>query len=48
MNASLLTYLFSEALGGRNASLSDDVQRALGRQPRDFRDYARYTAATGV
>ena len=45
---SLLTYLFSEVLDGRNASLSDDVQRALGRQPRDFRDYARHTAATGV
>ena len=45
---SLPTYLFSEVLDGRNASLSDDVQRALGRQPRDFRDYARHTAATGV
>jgi uncharacterized protein YbjT (DUF2867 family) len=45
---SLLTYLFSEVLDGRNASLSDDVQRALGRQPQDFRDYARHTAATGV
>ena len=46
---SLLTYLFSEVLDGRNASLSDDVERALGRQPRDFfRDYARHTAATGV
>ena len=45
---SLLMYLFSEVLGGRNASLSDDVERALGRQPRDFRDYARHTAATGV
>ncbi len=45
---SLLTYLFSEVLDGRNASLSDDVQRALGRQPRDFRDYARHAAVTGV
>ncbi len=45
---SLLTYLFGEVLDGRNASLSDGVQRALGRQPRDFRDYARHTAATGV
>ena len=45
---SLLTYLFTEVLDGRNAHLTDGVQRALGRQPRDFRDYARHTAATGV
>jgi uncharacterized protein YbjT (DUF2867 family) len=44
----LLIYLFSEVLDGRNASLSDGVQRALGRDPRDFADYARDAAATGV
>ena len=44
----LLTYLFGEVLDGRNAHLADGVQRALGREPRDFRDYARATAATGV
>ena len=44
----LVTYLFSEVLDGRNARLTDGVQRALGRQPRDFRDCARYTAAIGV
>jgi uncharacterized protein YbjT (DUF2867 family) len=44
----LLTYLFGEVLDGRNARLTDDVERALGRQPRDFRDYAREAAATGV
>jgi uncharacterized protein YbjT (DUF2867 family) len=44
----LLTYLFGEVLDGRNARLTDGVQRALGRQPRDFRDYAREAAATGV
>jgi uncharacterized protein YbjT (DUF2867 family) len=44
----LLTYLFGEVLDGRNAHLTDGVQRALGRQPRDFADYARDTAATGV
>jgi uncharacterized protein YbjT (DUF2867 family) len=43
-----LTYLFSEVLDGRNAHLADGVQRALGRAPRDFREYARATAATGV
>jgi uncharacterized protein YbjT (DUF2867 family) len=44
----LLTYLFSEVVDGRNASSTDDVRRALGREPRDFSDYARATAATGV
>lgn len=44
----LTTYLFSEVLDGRNASLADGVQRALGREPRDFRDYVRKAAATGV
>ena len=44
----LLAYLFGEVLDGRNARLADGVERALGRPPRDFRDYARRTAATGV
>jgi uncharacterized protein YbjT (DUF2867 family) len=45
---SLYTYLFSEVLDGRNACLTDGVQRALGREPRDFSAYARDAAATGV
>jgi uncharacterized protein YbjT (DUF2867 family) len=40
--------LIAQVLDGRNASLTDGVQRALGRAPRDFSDYARATAATGV
>jgi uncharacterized protein YbjT (DUF2867 family) len=44
----LLTYLFGEVLDGRNAHVTDGVQRALGRQPRDFADYARDAAASGV
>ena len=44
----LLTYLFSEVLDGRNAHVADGVQRALGREPRDFRGFARRAAATGV
>jgi len=44
----ILTYLFGEVLDGRNAHLADGVQRALGREPRDFADYARTAAATGV
>ena len=43
-----LTYLFSEVLDGRNAYLTDGVQRALGREPKDFTDYAREAAATGI
>jgi uncharacterized protein YbjT (DUF2867 family) len=44
----LLTYLFSEVLDGRNAHVTDGVQRALGREPRDFREFAREAAASGV
>jgi len=44
----LLTYLFDQVFDGRNAHLTDGVQRALGREPRDFADYARDAAATGV
>jgi uncharacterized protein YbjT (DUF2867 family) len=44
----LLTYLFAEVLDGRNAHVTDGVQRALGREPRDFREFAREAAATGV
>jgi uncharacterized protein YbjT (DUF2867 family) len=44
----LFTYLFTEVLDGRSESLADGVQQALGRQPRDFREYARDTAASGV
>ena len=43
-----LTELFTEVLDGRNAHLADGVARALGRQPRDFTDYAREAATTGV
>lgn len=44
----LMDYLFATVLDGRNAHLSDGVQRALGREPADFRHYARKTAASGV
>jgi hypothetical protein len=35
-------------LDGRNSQTTDGVQRALGREPRDFAEYARAAAATGV
>lgn len=44
----LVRYLFSEVLDGRNSHTTDGVQRALGRTPRDFRDYARDAAASGA
>lgn len=44
----LIKYLFTEVLDGRNAYLTDGVQRALGRAPRDFADYARRAAASGA
>lgn len=44
----MLDYLFSTVLDGRNAHLTDGVERALGRPPKDFADYARDVAATGV
>jgi uncharacterized protein YbjT (DUF2867 family) len=44
----LLRYLFTEVLDGRNAHVANGVQDALGRPARDFGDFVRRTAATGV
>jgi uncharacterized protein YbjT (DUF2867 family) len=44
----LLDYLFAEVVDGRNADTTNGVEQALGRPPRDFEDYARAAAATGV
>jgi uncharacterized protein YbjT (DUF2867 family) len=44
----MLTDVFAEVLDGHNAWLGDGVQRALGRPPRDFADFAHDAAATGV
>jgi uncharacterized protein YbjT (DUF2867 family) len=44
----LLTYLFTTVLDGRNASVTDGVAQVLGRPARDFADWARATAATGI
>jgi uncharacterized protein YbjT (DUF2867 family) len=45
---SLLDYLFGTILDGRNSATTDGVRRALGREPKDFRDYAVETTATGI
>ena len=44
----LMIYLFTKVLDGRNAHLTAGVRRALGREPKDFADYARDTAITDV
>ena len=44
----LLRYLFTEILDGRNQQLADGVQRALGREPRDFSAFARRASAEGA
>jgi uncharacterized protein YbjT (DUF2867 family) len=44
----LIKYLFTEVLDGRNAYVADGLQRALGRAPRDFVDFARSAAAAGA
>lgn len=44
----LLNYLFDTVLDGRNAYVCDGVQRALGREPTDFAEYANRIAASGI
>ena len=44
----LLTHLLGELLDGRNAATTDGVRRALGRDARDFADFARTVAANGA
>ncbi len=44
----LLDYLFSTVLDGRNAYVCDGVQRALGREPTDFADFAHRIAESGA
>jgi uncharacterized protein YbjT (DUF2867 family) len=43
-----LAAVFSEIMDGHNGYLTDGVQRVLGRAPRDFSEYLRTAAATGV
>jgi uncharacterized protein YbjT (DUF2867 family) len=44
----LIKYLFTEVLDGRNAYVTDGVERALGRAPTEFSEYARRAAASGA
>ena len=44
----MLDYLFATVLDGRNAYLADGVRQALGREPRDFAEFARQAAGAGM
>ncbi|OJX52680.1 MAG: NmrA family transcriptional regulator [Flavobacterium sp. 38-13] len=44
----LSTYLFTEVLDGRNASVSNGIEEALGRKPKDFSEYVKEIAASGL
>ena len=45
----LFDYLFREVLGKpENQEISNDVEKVLGRKPKDFSEFARETAKTGV
>ncbi|MFF3350573.1 NAD(P)H-binding protein [Streptomyces sp. NPDC002779] len=46
--AELLVEVFETLLDGRNARLTDGVRQVLGREPRDFADFAREAAAAGA
>ncbi|MCF0040870.1 NAD(P)H-binding protein [Dyadobacter fanqingshengii] len=45
---SLLKYLFTEVMDGRNEYLSNGVEEALGRKPTDFKEFVQKTIGTGV
>jgi uncharacterized protein YbjT (DUF2867 family) len=44
----LVNYLFTEVLDGRNATVSSDIEKVLGRKATDFSEYAKVTAAAGI
>ncbi|HOX82835.1 MAG TPA: NmrA family transcriptional regulator [Chryseolinea sp.] len=44
----LAEYLFTQVLDGRNSSITNDIEKVLGRKPKDFTEYVRETVVTGV
>ncbi len=44
----LVNYLFTEVLDGRNSSITNDIEKVLGRKAKDFTQYVKETAATGI
>jgi uncharacterized protein YbjT (DUF2867 family) len=47
-DAQWLAGLFGMLLDGHNASLTNGVRQVLGREPKDFADFARRTAESGA
>jgi hypothetical protein len=46
--ADVFTAIARETLDGRNACTADGVERALGRKPRDFAEFAATASLQGV
>jgi len=46
--AEVFTQIARETLDGRNAQTADGVERALGRKPRDFKEFAQTAMAAGA
>jgi len=44
----LINYLFKEVLVESNSLVTNDVQKVLGRKAKDFSEYVKETAATGI
>ncbi|MER3373969.1 MAG: NAD(P)H-binding protein [Allomuricauda sp.] len=45
----LINYLFSEVLGNKsNEVITHDIEKVLGRKPKDFSAYVKETAASGI
>jgi uncharacterized protein YbjT (DUF2867 family) len=44
----LINYLFTEVLVEKNSGVTNDIEKVLGRKAKDFTDYARETATTGI
>lgn len=44
----LVNYLFTEVLDGRNSTVTNDIEKVLGRKATDFTDYVLKTAQTGI
>lgn len=44
----LIDYIFTEVLVEQNSVISHDIERVLGRKAKDFSEYTKETAATGI
>jgi uncharacterized protein YbjT (DUF2867 family) len=44
----LINYLFTEVLVEKNSIVTNDIEKVLGRKAKDFSEYAKETAATGI